>query len=69
MGIFGLMAYWINEVCDHLKTQETCIGVVKKYPWIFECVTDHLKTQEMCDKAVDHNQWQLEYVPNHFKTQ
>ena len=59
MGIFGLMVYWINEVRDHLKTQETCIEVVEKYPFLLVGIPDRLKTQEMCDKAVDCYQWQL----------
>ena len=59
MGIFGLMVYWINEVHDHLKTQETCIKVVEKHPFLLVGIPDHLKMQDMCDKAVDCNQWQL----------
>ena len=30
MRVFGFMAYWINEVPDHLKTQESCIEAVEK---------------------------------------
>ena len=44
MSVFGLIAYWINEVPDHLKTQEMCIEVVEKYPWLLGYVPDRLKT-------------------------
>ena len=52
MGVFGFMAYWINEVPDHLKTQGSCIGAVEKFALLMKCVPDHFKTQEMCNEAV-----------------
>ena len=48
MGVFGFMAYWINEVPDHLKIQESCIEAVEKCVWFLKYVPDHFKTQEMC---------------------
>ena len=48
MGVFGFMAYWMNEVPDHLKTQESCIEAVEKCIWLLQYVPDHFKTQEMC---------------------
>ena len=38
---------WINEVLDHLKTQETCIEAVEKNPHSLAFVLDHFKTQDM----------------------
>ena len=69
MGVFGLLAYWIDKVPDHLKTQETCIEVVEKYPWLLGCLPDHLKTQEMCNEMVSQCSYTLRYVPDHFKTE
>ena len=63
------MAYWINEVPDHLKTQEICSKVVPIYPCLLEHVLDHLKTQEMCDKAFWEDTFSLQYVPDWFVTQ
>ena len=61
------MAYWINEVPDHLKTEQPCIGAVEKCAWLLKYVFDHFKTQEMCNEAVRNHT--LEYVPDKLKTQ
>ena len=63
------MAYWINEVPDHLKTQEICNGVVSIYPCLLEHIPDHLKTQEICDKAFWEDTFSLQYIPDWFVTQ
>ena len=69
MGVYNLIAYWINEVPNHLKTQEICNEVVSIYPCLLEHVPDHLKTQEMCDKVFWEHTFSLEYVPDWFVTQ
>ena len=69
MGVFEFMAYWINEVPDHLKTQGSCIDAVEKCALLLKYVPDHFKTQEMCNEAVRIEPYSLEYVPDHFKTQ
>ena len=68
MGVYKFMAYWINEVPDHLTTQEMCIEAVKGDPWQLEYVPDHFKTQEMCNKAVKVDSQLLNYVPDWFLT-
>ena len=68
MGVFGIMAYWINEVPDHLKTQRVCIEVVEKYPWLLKYVPDHFKTEEMCTKALYDCLRLFGGVPDHLKT-
>ena len=67
MGVLGLMAYWINEVFDHLKTQETFIEAVEINPCFLVYVSDHLKTQEMCNKAVRRKPHFLLLVPGRLK--
>ena len=52
MGVYKIMAYWINEVPAHLKIQEVCIESAVTNPWQLDYVSDHFKTQEMCNKAV-----------------
>ena len=52
MGVYNLMAYWINEVADHFQMQGMCNETVEVDPYVLRLVPDHLKTQEMCDKAV-----------------
>ena len=47
MDVFGFMAYWINEVPDHLKTQGLCIKAVEKGAWLLKYVLNHFQTQEM----------------------
>ena len=63
------MANWINEVPDHLKTQESCIEAVEKCAWLLKYVPDHFKTQEMCNAAVHNHSYTLQYVPDKLKTQ
>ena len=52
MGVYKIMAYWINEVPAHLKIQEVCIESAVTNPWQLDYVPDYFKTQEMCNKAV-----------------
>ena len=52
MGVFGLMEYWINEIPDHLKTQEMCIKALEAGLWLLGGVPDHFKRQEMSNEAV-----------------
>ena len=42
MGVLGFMAYLINEVPDHLKTQESYIEAVEKCSWLLKYVPNHL---------------------------
>ena len=69
MRVYKLVAYWINEVPDLLKTQEMCIEVTERNPWQLEYVPYHFKTQEICNKAVHMDPWLLNYVPDWFVTQ
>ena len=52
MGVFGLTEYWINEVPDHLKTQEMRIKALEAGLWLLGGVPDHFKRQEMSNEAV-----------------
>ena len=63
MGIFRFMAYWLNEVPDHLKTQKSCIEAAEKCAWLLKYVPNHFKTQEMCNEAVRNHPYTLKYVP------
>ena len=69
MRVYKLVAYWINEVHDLLKTQEMCIEATERNPWQLEYVPYHFKTQEICNKAVRMDPWLLNYVPDWFVTQ
>ena len=68
MGVFGFIAYWINKVHDHLKTQKSCIKAVKKCVWLLKYVPDHFKTQGMCNKAVHNHPYTLKYILDKLKT-
>ena len=59
----------LEDVPDHLKTQEMCDDAVSKGPYNLKNVPGHLKTEKMCKKAVEDESETLEYVPNYFKTQ
>ena len=63
------MAYWINEVPYHLKTQEICNEVVSIYPFLLKHVPDHLKIKKLCNEAIQKRPCLLEYVPDWFVTQ
>ena len=67
--MYKLMAYWINEVPDQLKTQQTCIEVAETNPWQLEYVPDRFKTQEICSQALRMDTWLLNYVPDWFVMQ
>ena len=69
MGVLGFMAYWINEILDHLKTEQPCIEAVEKCAWLLKYGPDHFKIQEMCNEAVRNHPYTLEYVPDKLKTQ
>ena len=69
MGVYTLMAYWINEVPYHLKTQEICNEVVSIYPFLLKHVPDHLKIKKLCNEAIQKRPCLLEYVPDWFVTQ
>ena len=64
MGVYKIMAYWINEVPAHLKIQEVCIESAVTNPWQLDYVPDHFKTQEMCNKAVymDPCSWTISLI-------
>ena len=69
MGVLGFMAYWINEVPDHFKTQGSSIEAIEKCAWLLKYVPVHFKTQEMCNEAVRNHPYTLEYVPDKLKMQ
>ena len=54
---------WIQEIPNHLKTQEMCDAAVGMEPGSLTCVPDCLKTQEMCNDAVPTYPYLLDYVP------
>ena len=59
----------LEDVPDHLKTQEMSKRVVEENPWWLKDVPDHLRTKEMCKKAVKEKPYTLKYVPDPLKTQ
>ena len=63
------MAYWINEVLEHLKTQEICNEAAETNPWQVKYSSNHFKIQEKCNKAVRMDPWLLNYVPDWFAMQ
>ena len=56
MSLYASVPNWVQEIPNHLKTQERCNEAVYMEPYCLLHVPDHLKTQEMCCKAVHKKQ-------------
>ena len=53
MPLYTSIPNWMQEIPDHLKTQEMCADAVHIKPYSLKFVPDCFKTQEVCDKAVE----------------
>ena len=46
------VSLWLDDVADHLRTQEMCDVAVPFNPYMSDGAPDCLKTQKTCDKPV-----------------
>ena len=56
------------EIPDHFKTRKMCDNVVWRHPYYLQFIPDNLKMQGMCEKVVKDNPWCLIDVQEHLKT-